>query len=186
MGVIITKDLKWTENTSLICYKVNRRFYILCKLKKQFGFTRDDLVIAWKTILRPLTEYAAPLWHSGLSETDCKNTETLQKKALGIIVGIKYIDNKRYYMVNNEPLSYENALNELGLKSLEQRREILTSKFAIQTMKNDKHKDIFQEKENHERNLRNKPRVKELKCNTKRYYDSTVPYMSRMLNGIIF
>ena len=63
-------------------------------------------------------------------------------------------------MVNNEPLSYENALNELGLKSLEQRREILTSKFAIQTMKNDKHKDIFQEKENHERNLRNKPRVK--------------------------
>ena len=49
-------------------------------MKKQFGFTRDDLVIAWKTILRPLTEYAAPLWHSGLSEVDRKNKETLQKK----------------------------------------------------------------------------------------------------------
>ena len=186
LGVIISNDLKWTENTSLICYKVNRRFYILCKLKKQFGFTRYELLIAWTTILRPLTEYAAPLWHSGLSETDRKKIETLQKKALGIIVGIKYIDNKRYYMVNNEPLSYENALNELGLNSLEQRREILTSKFALQTMKNEKHKNLFQEKEYHARNMRNKPRVKELNCNTKRYYNSTVPYMSRILNGIMF
>ena len=186
MGVIITNDLKWRENTSLICYKVNRRFYILCKLKKQFGFTRYELLIAWTTILRPLTEYAAPLWHSGLSETDRKKIEALQKKALGIIVGIKYIDNKRYYMVNNEPLCYENALNELGLNSLEQRREILTNKFALQTIKNEKHRNIFQEKENHERNLRYKPKVKELNCNTKRYYNSTVPYMSRILNGITF
>ena len=89
-------------------------------------------------------------------------------------------------MVNNEPLSYENALNELGLNSLEQRREILTSKFALQTMKNEKHKNLFQEKEYHARNLRNKPRVKELNCNTKHHYNRTVPYMSRILNGIIF
>ena len=89
-------------------------------------------------------------------------------------------------MVNNEPLCYENALNELGLNSLEQRREILTNKFALQTIKNEKHRNIFQEKENHERNLRYKPKVKELNCNTKRYYNSTVPYMSRILNGITY
>ena len=53
-------------------------------------------------------------------------------------------------MVNNEPLSYDNALNEFGLNSLEHRREILTSKFALQAMKNEKHQNIFQEKENHE------------------------------------
>ena len=57
---------------------------------------------------------------------------TCTKKVLGIIVGMKYIDNKRYYMVNNEPLSYENALKELGLNSLKHRREILTSKFALE------------------------------------------------------
>ena len=39
---------------------------------------------------------------------------TCKKKALEIIVRIKYIDNKRYYMVNNELLSHEKALNELG------------------------------------------------------------------------
>ena len=110
----------------------------------------------------------------------------MKKKSSGNNFGIKYIDNKSYYMINNEPLSYENALNELGLNSLEYRREILTSKFALQTMKNEKHQNIFQEKENHERNLRNKPRVKELNCNTKHHYNSTVPYMSRILNGIIF
>ena len=89
-------------------------------------------------------------------------------------------------MINNEPLSYENALNESGLNSLEQRREILTNKFALQTIRNEKHKNIFQEKENHERNLRNKPRVKELNCNIKYYYNSSLSYISRILNGINF
>ena len=185
LGVIISNDLKWTENTSLICNKVNRKLYILTKLK-QFGFTRDELLIAWDTILRPLTEYAAPLWHSGLIETDRKRIENLQKKALGMIVGIKYIDNKRYYTVNNELLSYEKTLKKLDLISLEERRERLTCNFALQTMKNEKHKNIFQEKENHGRNLRNKPRVKELNCNTQRYFNSAVPYMSRILNGVHF
>ena len=111
---------------------------------------------------------------------------TSKKKVLGVIVGIKYIDNKRYHMINNEPPSYENALNELGLNSLEQRREILTNKFALQTMKNEKHKNIFQEKEKHERNLRYTQRIKELNCNTKCYYNSSLPYMSRILNGINF
>ncbi|CAL4155241.1 unnamed protein product, partial [Meganyctiphanes norvegica] len=155
LGIIISKDLKWKENTALICNKVNRQFYMLYKLK-QFGYTEDDLLIAWTTIIRPLTEYATPLWHSGLSETDKRKIESLQKRALAIIFGIQYIDNNRYYMINKETSPYNEALHKLQLPSLQERREILTGKFALQTMKNEKHSDIFQEKQEQEINLRNK------------------------------
>ena len=103
-----------------------------------------------------------------------------------MIFGIKFKDNKRYYTINNELLNYEQALKVLGLTSLEERREILTSKFALQTMKNERHKNMFQMKEDHGVNLRNKPKVKQLDWNTKRYFNSAVHYMSRILNDISF
>ena len=39
LGVILTNDLKWSENTSLICSKVNKKLYIISKLK-QFGLKK--------------------------------------------------------------------------------------------------------------------------------------------------
>ena len=42
---------------------------ILSKLKKS-GLGTDELLVVWKNILRPLTEYAAPLWHPGLTKGD--------------------------------------------------------------------------------------------------------------------
>ena len=80
LGVIISYDLKWSDNTESICSKVNRKIYILGKLKK-FGLKTEELIVAWKTILRPLTEYAAPLWHSGLTDMDAKLIENMQKKS---------------------------------------------------------------------------------------------------------
>ena len=58
--------------------KVNKKLFILCLLKK-IGFSKDELIIAWTTIIRLITEYAAPLWHSGLNK---------QKKALGLILDV--------------------------------------------------------------------------------------------------
>ena len=54
-------------------------------------------------MVRPITEYAAPLWHSGLSDTDIKRIEDLQKTALGMILGTVYIEHKRYYKFGNKP-----------------------------------------------------------------------------------
>ena len=78
IGVVLSKDLKWTENTQSIRSKVNQSFFYLYK-SKQFGFQKYELVTAWCAIIRPLVEYAAPLWHSGLTETDSKKLEVLQK-----------------------------------------------------------------------------------------------------------
>ena len=94
LGVFLTNDLKWSENTSNICKKVNQRLYLVRRLK-HFGLHTDELIKAWMSMLRPITEYAVPLWHSGLTDADSKKIEFLQKNALGIIFGCVYIDNKR-------------------------------------------------------------------------------------------
>ena len=69
LGVIITDDLKWKENTTNICKKVNKKFYIIWKLK-QFGLKEEELLTAWTVMLRPIAEYTVPLWHSGLTDFD--------------------------------------------------------------------------------------------------------------------
>ena len=71
LGVVITADLRWKENTAQLCKKVNKKLYILWKLK-QFGVKQDKLVTAWKVLLRPIAEYAAPLWHPGLTASEIK------------------------------------------------------------------------------------------------------------------
>ena len=47
LGVIITDDLQWKENNTNICQKVNRKFFLLWKLK-QFGLKQKELLTAWK------------------------------------------------------------------------------------------------------------------------------------------
>ena len=185
LGVVISKDLSWTENTSHICDKVNRKFFILCKLK-QFGLSEEELLTAWKVMLRPITEYAAPLWHSGLLDSDIKKLENLQKKAIGLIFGIVYHSNKRYYKINNQAVSYEKALEILELPTLEFRREDLTHKFAIDTGNNDKHTGFFEKKVHSRYNLRKKSNIQEKNCKTDRYFKSGIPYMSRLLNDVGF
>ena len=69
LGVNITNDLKWTENTKEICSKVNRKLYILSKLKNH-GLQSRELITVWVSVIRPICEYAAPLWHSGLNDKD--------------------------------------------------------------------------------------------------------------------
>ena len=80
LGVIISEDLSWSRNTENICKKVNRKYFYLSKLK-QFGFTEDEMLTAWKAMLRPITEYAAPLWQSGLTISQSNKLENLQKKS---------------------------------------------------------------------------------------------------------
>ena len=182
LGVIISNNLKWSENTQHIISKVNRKMYILNKLKK-YGLNVEELIVIWMTILRPLTEYAAPVWHSGLTKGDSQLLESMQKWALGIILGVKYKDNRRLYKFNNGTLRYEEVLEKIGLVPLSKRRETLTSEFALKLVKNEKFSSMFQPRL---KNIQTRSRAvfQEEKPNSKRFYMSAIPYMTRILNGI--
>ena len=181
LGVIISEDLKWCKNTDQICNKVNRKFFILSKLKA-FGFNEEELITAWKVVIRPVTEYASPLWHSGLMEKEKQKLESLQKKALGIILGTTYIENRRLYKVSGKQVSYAGALEHCDLDTLEDRREKLTCKFALETAKNERHKSFFELNSVSGMETRATKPIKEINCKTDRYYKSAIPYMSRILN----
>ena len=183
LGVYLTNDLKWTANTNNICSKVNQRLYIISKLK-HFGLQIEELITAWRSIIRPITEYAVPLWHSGLTEGDSYRIELLQKKALSFILGTVYIDNKRYYKLNNVHLRYNDALEKLGLTTLNERRVVLTNKFAIETARNESHNDMFIKKQSNTIATRNNFVLLEPYCRTERYFKSAIPYMARTLNGV--
>ena len=183
LGVIITDDLKWKENTTNICKKVNKKFDIIWKLK-QFGLKEEELLTAWTVMLRPIAEYTVPLWHSGLTDFDSDKLEALQKRALGLILGTVYEDHRRYYKVNGEAVSYLKALIHCNLTTLKNRREILTAKFAINTATNERHMNFFEEKIKIGPQTRSKSVVNEKSCETNRYFKSAIPYMSRMLNNV--
>ena len=135
-------------------------------------------------LLRPITEYAAPLWHSGLTKCDSEKLERLQKRALGLILGTTYIDYVRYYNVNSGHATYEAALRYLEIPKLADRRESLTKTFAIDTYKNELHEGFFEKKKHNVRpSARFKPIIKEETCRTDRYKNSAIPYMSRLLNN---
>ena len=180
---MLTDDLKWAENTVNICSKVNKKLYQI-RMMKQFGLQRAELVTAWRSMLRPVAEYAVPLWHSGLTESDSGKIEMLQKKALGTILGTVYVDNKRYYKLENEHVTYLDALQNIGLTTLKNRREVLTSKFALETARNESQNDMFLKKQNNYITTRNRLILEEPHCKTDRYYKSTIPYITRILNGV--
>ena len=71
-------------------------------------------------------------------------------------------------------------MKSLKLESLEQRRESLALRFALQCTKNEKLKNWFPL--NEKRRSRKGDKYKVFKAYTKRYKQSTLPYLRRILN----
>ena len=129
LGTIISDDLKWDLNTINIVKKANARMELVRKVAS-FGTSVDDLKTIYFLFIRSLLEQSATVWHSGLTEENSNDLERVQKSALKIILGEKYI-------------SYENALLRLNMESLKERIEHLCTSFALKCLKNPKTKDMF-------------------------------------------
>ena len=77
LGLTITDDLDWGQHISEISAKAT----------KTMGFLRRNLAfapkeVAYKTLVRPKLEYAAPIWHP-YHETRIGQVEKVQKTAAG-------------------------------------------------------------------------------------------------------
>ena len=115
LGVMITSNLSWHENTKMLIKRSYARMPILRKLYS-FNIPIKDLVTIYIMYIRNILEQSCVVWHSSLTEEDKIKLERVQKASLRIIMGDTY-------------LNYENALQELNLETLDQRR-ILCEKFA--------------------------------------------------------
>jgi len=79
--------------------------------------------------------------------------------------------------------SYENSLKELGIESLQNRREKLCLKFARKCVANENTKHMFPlNKKTHHMKTREKETYEVQFANTERLKKSPIIYMQRLLN----
>ena len=168
LGVTLSSDLSWAPHTNDITIRAAKKLWVLIRFKS-LGATTDQLLTVFQLRIRSTLEFAAPVFHSGLTQDQSRQIEMVQKKAFAIILG------KKYY-------SYESALKTLEQEKLETRREKLSLNFAEKCTKSSKFQSMFPLNTNLRQNMRHKKKFKEFKCKTNRYYNSSIPYLTRLLN----
>ena len=66
LGVSVNTALRWNDHIDIIKAKVSKRLYFLKQLRRA-GLFSDHLLHYYKTAIRPVVEYACPLWISSIS-----------------------------------------------------------------------------------------------------------------------
>ena len=75
-----------------IVKKAGKRLYMLYQLKRA-GITQKDLVSVYVSVVRPVLEYACPVWHTNLPQYLSDNIEVIQKRARKFIFpGLGYAE----------------------------------------------------------------------------------------------
>ena len=107
LGVLFSTILKWKNQVITACNKANQ---MLGRIKKSFAhFDCKLLQSLYLTFIRPLLEFAVPVW-SPFLKADCDNIERIHHKATKLISSIRN-------------LSYEKRLEALNLTTLVERRQ---------------------------------------------------------------
>ena len=84
LGLNISNDLKWNCHIDSIIKKAKKRLYSLSQLKRS-GLGTRQLVQFFCTCIRPITEYACPVFHDGLPVYLSNELEGVQTRAMRII-----------------------------------------------------------------------------------------------------
>ena len=120
----MTSDLKWTKHVTHICSKASKRLYAL-RLLKRNGVQSSNLQRFFFSFIRPVLEYACPVWHSSLPNSLSDQIEHIQKRALKIILLYQ---------------SYHESLNTLKLLHLLKEESrcacVFTRKFIVTLLTN--------------------------------------------------
>ena len=151
-----------------MCKKFQGKLWSLRQLRDA-GMSRPDLLYIYKTVLRPVIEFACPTYGPMLSSENADRIERLQLKIMKIIYG-------------NE-ISYRTVIRETSIETLADRRSDLIKKFATKTASNPRFASTwFPKNPIGVHDLRRPQIYVEEKCRTNRLYNSPIFKMRRILN----
>jgi hypothetical protein len=120
LGVTMNDALKWDDHIAAVTSKAAKRLWFLKKLKRA-GVSQADLVYYYQAVIRPVLEYACPVWHTSITDKQSKQLDLIQRRACQIIVtGASYID----------------ACTILGLNDLKERRQQQCQKLFDKLIRN--------------------------------------------------
>lgn len=120
LGLHLDANFSWRSHVEAMLSKATQRLYFL-KLLKRAGVPGAQLQHFYVAVIRPILEYAAPVWHHLLTNCQTDQIEAIQKRAINIIYNSTY------------GMPYSNALFIAGLTSLRARREQLACNFFEST-----------------------------------------------------
>ena len=171
LGVIIQDDLRWDLHVRQIISNASRRLFILNKLKRN-GVMRPELVTIYKMYIRPLIEFAVPVWASSITCQQSSSIERVQKRALRIIAWPNV-------------LPYIELLKTMNVSSLKDRRSELVEGFARSLLKSKRHRHFLPETRRVRTglSLRNAHHLEIPRTRTKRYQQSPIPHFVQLLNS---
>ena len=124
LGLHVSNDLKWNSHINEVIKKARRRLHCLRHLKRS-GLGTKELIQFFCSCIRPITEYACPVFHNGLPSCLSEDLEVVQKRGLRIIY---------------PELSYEQALAKSDLCPLSTRRQEITDRLFQSIIKGNDHK----------------------------------------------
>ena len=165
LGLTITSDCRWDSNTRDIVQKGNSRLWFLRRLKI-LGASRNTLLDIYKLFCRSVLEFGAPVWSGALSARNILEIERVEKNAMRIISGVPGQQYEEFLQDNNED-------------TLVIRRDKLCLSFAHKCLKNEKFNSWFTESHVTRSGSRY---FLETEAKTKRFYNSAIPYLTRLLN----
>ena len=127
-----------------------------------------ELYDVYQKEVRSILEFAAPVWHSGLTKKQTSDIESIQKLAFKIILGKSFSN-------------YSDACVKFRTGTLEQRRLEICYRFASKNLESNH--CLFTKVDPHP-GLRKRSRiVREYKCNKRKFQRSSLPYLAALLNS---
>ena len=141
--------------------KAGKRLYMMYQLKRA-GISQSDLVTVYLSVVRPVQEYACPVWHTNLQQYPSDNIETIQKRALRCIF---------------RGASYAEILSNVGLQTLKDRRDCICKKY-FNSMKSETHKlhHLLPDERHVNYEMRQSKFYPLPKTRTNRYRNSFIPW----------
>ena len=167
LGLRFSNRLDMEDQVLHIIKAVRARYWTLRNLKFS-GFTSEELVHVYKTMIRPVVEYGCPVYHSSLTDDQDERLERLQDHALKCIYGSE--------------LSARKLRGMAGLRTLRERREEIVRKFVFKCA-SDPVFDHWFPKKAVQRVTRNKEIYLEEPARCERLRNSPLHYFRRILNG---
>ena len=122
--------------------------------------------------IRSICEMGCQVFHSGMTKSQSRDIENIQRKSLKIILGNLYSN-------------YEEACTLLMAEPLSDRRLAQCITFVKRSVKSGLHSDIFLPAKTLAHTRSSTKMLKEYNCNTKRFYDSPLVSLSRLYNEAI-
>jgi len=166
LGVVITDNLSWENHVSAICAKAGCRLHFL-KLLKRSSVTRDDLLQYYKSIIRPVIEYACPVWQSGLTIEQRGRLESIQRRALHIMSGsLDYELNCALYDIETISVRLDNLTKTFF------NRISSPGDYLNYLLPGERPAEIVNK-------LRHPNKLDGIICKTERYFKSFLPYALR-------